>query len=40
MEQPKKKLELNNATLVKNVDQYKTFKDETLAGKKGKTAQF
>ena len=28
MEQPKK-LEINNPILVKNADQYKTFKDET-----------
>ena len=33
MEQPKK-LEIKNAILVKIVDQYKTFKDETLAGRK------
>ena len=39
MEQPKK-LEINNPILVKIVEQYKTFKDETSAGRKGKTAQF
>ena len=36
----KKNLEINNPILVKIVDQHKTFKDETLPGSKGKTAQF
>jgi len=35
-----KQLEIKNATLLKFIDQYKIFKDKTLAGKKGKTAQF
>ena len=35
-----KKLEINNPILPKIVDQYKRLKDETLAGRKGKTAQF
>ena len=35
-----KKAKINNAILVKVVEQYKTFKDATLAEKKGKTAQF
>lgn len=39
MEKPKK-LEINNATLVKIYDQYKALKNETLAGKKGKNTQF
>ena len=35
-----KKLEIKNALLVKIVDQYKTFKDETLAGRKVRLLNF
>ena len=39
MKQPKKH-ETDNAILLKIFEQYKTFKDETIAQEKGKTAQF
>lgn len=35
-----KKLENNNVILVKIVERYKNYRDENLAGKMGKTAQF